>query len=209
MCDRSGDMPWYRSPPAWIGSGTKSCPSVCILNRGVVPAVSPKSYAYTPRVNDGQAAGSTARSTGFIVPASFSRRNGKTRPEKLDPPPVQPTITSGVSPAWASCLIASSPMTVWCKSTWLSTLPSAYRTAGSGAAISTASLIAMPRLPVESGCSASTALPAGVDRRPIGLHQQPPVGLLVVGGPDHPHLEVQPVQRARERQRAAPLAGPG
>ncbi len=65
-----------------------------------------------PRVNDGQAAGSTARSTGFIRPASFSRRNGNARPPKLDPPPVQPTITSGVSPASASCLIASSPMIV-------------------------------------------------------------------------------------------------
>ena len=48
-----------------------------------------------------------------------------------------------------------------------------------------------------------------MDRRPVGLHQQPPVGLLVVGGPDHPHLAFQPEQRRRERQGAAPLAGPG
>lgn len=43
MCDNSGDMPWYRRPPAWIGSGTNECPSVCILSSGVSPAVSPKS----------------------------------------------------------------------------------------------------------------------------------------------------------------------
>ena len=52
----------------------KSWPSVCIFSSGVSPAVSPKSYAYFPRVNDGQAAGSTARITGFartegILPA--------------------------------------------------------------------------------------------------------------------------------------------
>jgi hypothetical protein len=62
---------------------------------------------------------------GFILPASFSRRNGKASPPKFDPPPVQPTRTSGVSPTIAICSNASSPMTVWCISTWLSTLPSA------------------------------------------------------------------------------------
>jgi hypothetical protein len=44
-CESSGDMPWYRSPPACTGSGIKSCPSVCIFSSGVNPAVSPKSYA--------------------------------------------------------------------------------------------------------------------------------------------------------------------
>ena len=56
-------------------------------------------------------------------PASFSRRNGNARPPKLEPPPVHPTITSGVSPASSSCSSASSPMIVWCSSTWLSTEP--------------------------------------------------------------------------------------
>src|SRR5207237_48528 len=39
--------------------------------------------------------------------------------------PPEPRTTSGrVSPAGASCCLASSPMTVWCSSTWLSTDPS-------------------------------------------------------------------------------------
>jgi CheY-like chemotaxis protein len=50
-----------------------------------------------PRVNDGHADGSTARKTGLARPASFSRRNGRTSPAKLEPPPVQPTIRSGMT----------------------------------------------------------------------------------------------------------------
>ena len=53
----------------------------------------------------------------------------------------------GVSPILANCSSASSPMIVWCISTWLSTLPSEYRAVGSAAATSTASLIAMPSEP--------------------------------------------------------------
>ena len=78
-----------------------------------------------PWVSDGHAAGSTARTTGAIRPAHFSRRNGNGRPPKFEPPPVQPTSRSGVSPTFASWSSASSPMIVWCISTWLSTLPSA------------------------------------------------------------------------------------
>ena len=124
-------------------------------------------------MKEGQAAGSTARSTGFIRPASFSRRNGKTSPEKLEPPPVQPMIRSGTSPACSSCLMASSPITVWCSSTWFSTLPRAYRADGSWAATSTASLIAMPRLPGESGSAASTALPDWVRSEGLGCTEAP------------------------------------
>ena len=64
-------------------------------------------------------------------------------------------------------------MTVWCSSTWLSTLPSAYRASGSPAATSTASLIAMPRLPVESGCAASTARPDVVRSDGLGCTVAP------------------------------------
>ena len=78
-----------------------------------------------PWVSDGHDAGSTARMVGDILPAHFSRRNGKARPPKFEPPPVQPTRRSGVSPTYASWSSASSPITVWCISTWLSTLPSA------------------------------------------------------------------------------------
>ena len=154
--------------------------------------------------------------TGLIRPASFSRRNGKARPPKFDPPPVQPTMTSGVSPAWASCLMASSPMTVWCISTWLSTLPSAYR----------ASRVArrhLDRLADRDAQAAGRVRVLGqhrparvgevgrarVHRRAVGLHQHLAVGLLVVGRPHHPDLELEPEQRGRERQRAAPLARAG
>ena len=43
---------------------------------------------------------------------NFWPRNGKQRPAKLLPPPVQPTSTSGYSPASCICLIASCPVTV-------------------------------------------------------------------------------------------------
>ena len=81
---------------------------------------------------------------------------------------MQPMMRSGTSPACAICLMASSPITVWCSSTWFSTLPRAYRADGSPAATSTASLIAMPRLPGESGSAASTALPDWVMSEGLG-----------------------------------------
>ncbi len=116
-------------------------------------------------MNDGHADGSTALMTGFIRPASFSRRNGKTSPAKLDPPPVQPTIRSGpASPASSNCASASWPITVWCSSTWLRTEPSAYLVSADPPAASTASLIAMPSEPGESGSDASTSSPALVAR---------------------------------------------
>jgi len=157
-----------------------SWPSVCIFSKGVNPGVSHKSYAYTPRVNDGQAEGSTARITGLPRPASFSRRNGRNRPAKFDPPPVQPTIRSGGdSPAAANCLSASWPITVWCISTWLSTLPSAYLVSALPPAASTASLIAMPRLPGESGSAARIFAPAVVARDGLACTVAPQVSIMV------------------------------
>ena len=88
------------------------------------------------------------------------------------------------------CICASSPITVWCMRTWLSTEPSAYFVSSRGAAASTASEIAMPRLPVESGCSARIARPAFVSSDGLGddaaaerLDQPAPVRLLVVRDP--------------------------
>jgi hypothetical protein len=72
---------------------------------------------------------------------------------------VQPTITSGHASAIFICSIASSPTIVWCSSTWLSTEPSAYLVSSFFAATSTASEMAMPRLPGWSGRLASTARP--------------------------------------------------
>ena len=59
-------------------------------------------------------------------------------------------------------------MTVWCSRTWLRTLPSEYAVSSRPAASSTASEIAIPRLPGESGCSASTALPDCVSSDGLG-----------------------------------------
>ena len=50
--------------------------------------------------------------------------NGKINPAKLEPPPTQPTTTSGSSPAMPICAMASWPITVWCRQTWFSTEPS-------------------------------------------------------------------------------------
>ena len=84
------------------------------------------------------------------------------------------------------------------------------------AATSTASLIAIPSDPVESGSWArifAAALGqvrrARVDGRAEGLHHHPAVRLLVVRRPHLPDLALQPELRAGERQRGAPLARPG
>ena len=80
---------------------------------------------------------------------------------------------SGSSPAISNCLIASSPITVWCSSTWLSTEPSEYFTAGSLAATSTASEIAMPSEPGLSGCSLRMARPESVSVDGDGMQRAP------------------------------------
>ena len=97
------------------------------------------------------------------APAILSRRNGNEMPAKLEPPPAQPITTSGpFSPNAASCSLASRPITVWCMSTWLSTEPSEYAASGSVAARSTASEIASPSEPSDSGSASSAARPAFV-----------------------------------------------
>ena len=78
-----------------------------------------------PRVSVGQAAGSTATTRTSVPSRSFLPRNGKAMPAKFEPPPAQAITTSGQQPAISICSIASIPITVWCSSTWLSTLPSA------------------------------------------------------------------------------------
>ena len=83
-------------------------------------------------------------------------------PAKLLPPPAQPKITSGDSPAMVICLIVSSPITLWCRHTWFKTLPSAYFVPGCFIVSSIASLIAMPRLPLLVGSSARILRPNSV-----------------------------------------------
>ncbi len=94
-------------------------------------------------------------------------------PAKFDPPPVQARMTSGSSSARAICSMASRPMTVWCSMTWFRTLPSAYLVCGSLAAISTASEMAMPSEPLESGCSARIARPTSVSMLGLAVTDAP------------------------------------
>ena len=55
----------------------------------------------------------------------------------------------------------------------MSTEPSAYFVSSRCAACSTASEIAIPRLPVESGCSARTARPEAVSSDGLGTQRAP------------------------------------
>ena len=80
---------------------------------------------------------------------------------------------SGISPAISIWAIASCPITVWCRSTWLRTLPSEYFVSSRPPASSTASLMAMPRLPGESGSSARTVRPAFVSLDGEGMTVAP------------------------------------
>ena len=70
-------------------------PSVCIFTSGVRCPVSPKSNAYTPFVRLGHAAGSTAMTRIDASSRSALPMKGNERPEKFEPPPVQPITTSG------------------------------------------------------------------------------------------------------------------
>jgi len=64
-------------------------------------------------------------------------------------------------------------MIVWCIITWFKTLPREYRVSLEVTASSMASLIAMPRLPGESGFSFRMFLPAFVSLLGLGM-QVPP-----------------------------------
>ena len=112
-------------------------------------------------------------------PAIFSRRNGNASPAKFEPPPTHPTTASGKAPASSICSIASCPITVWCISTWFSTEPSEYAVSSRVAASSTASEIAIPRLPGESGSSSSTARPAFVSSEGLGTTVAPQVCIMI------------------------------
>lgn len=151
---------------------------MCIFIKGVNPAVSPKSYAYTPFVRDGHADGSTARKTGSILPSIFSLIKGNASPAKLDPPPVHPIITSGFSFIASICFIHSSPITVWCSKTWLRTLPRQYLVSELVAATSTASEIAMPRLPGLDGSDSRILRPDSVTVEGDGWTFAPHVSII-------------------------------
>ena len=129
----------------------------------------------------------------------FSRRKGKAIPEKLEPPPTQPMTTSGYSPAMSICLRTSSPITVWCSSTWCSTEPRPYFFAPlETAATSTASEMAIPSEPGFSGSSAQHLAPVlcqllglAEHLRAVGFHQIAPVRFLLIRDFDHVDFQVQ------------------
>src|SRR5690606_7283148 len=81
---------------------------------------------------------------------------------------------------------------------------------------STASLMAMPRLPVLSGFCSRMARPegglragAGDAARAIGLHQGPAIGLLVIADAHHEDLDLEAEERAREGKGGTPLPRAG
>ncbi len=84
----------------------------------------------------------------FLPPRNVRPSHGKVSPAKLEPPPAQPTITSGSSPAMSICSMVSCPITVWCSSTKSKTEPSEYLVPGWVTVSSMASLMAMPSEPV-------------------------------------------------------------
>ena len=86
---------------------------------------------------------------------------------------------SGVSPANSICWRASRPITVWCSSTWLRTLPRAYLVSSRLAASSTASEMAIPSDPGESGSPARIARPAAVSSEGEATTRAPQVSIIV------------------------------
>ena len=105
--------------------------------------------------------------------------NGNASPLKLEPPPKQAIIVSGYSPAISICFSASSPITVWCRDTWLSTEPKAYLQLGVVIANSMASDIAVPKEPLQWGSFVSMSLPARVDIEGLAVTCAPNVSIML------------------------------
>ncbi len=108
------------------------------------------------------------------------------------------------------------PITVWCKSTWFSTEPSAYLVSrvlgrdldrlGNGDAEAARRI----RVRGEDGAAGFGLVARARDAgRAVGLHQRPPIGLLLIGDLDHVDLDLEPEQGAGEGERGAPLARAG
>ena len=79
-----------------------------------------------------------------------------------------------------------------------------------------ASLMAMPRLPGQSGSSRQhlaavfgLVAGAGMHRRAPGVHEHPAIRLLLVADLDHVNVAFQPEQSAGQRQGRTPLARAG
>ena len=95
----------------------------------------------------------------FLPPRNVRPSHGNVSPAKFEPPPAQPMMTSGSSPAISSWAIDSWPMTVWWRRTKSNTEPSEYFVPGWVTVSSIASLIATPSEPVWLGFSSRTLRP--------------------------------------------------
>ena len=98
----------------------------------------------------------------------------------------------------------------------MTTLPSEYLYPSWVTAYSSASLMAMPRLPVRFGIAgqdgaSGVGLGAGAGHDPAapGLHHDAAIGLLLVADGDHKDLALQAEELGGKAQGAAPLTGPG
>ena len=133
-------------------------------------------------------------------------------PAKLDPPPTQPTTTSGYSPAFSICATDS-----WPDDGLVQQHVVQHR---SERVVGARRRRPPPRPPRRSRCRASPvgceacARPASVSvggaavhRRAPHLHHRAAVGLLVVARADHEHLALHVHQPAGEGERGAPLPG--
>ena len=106
-------------------------------------------------------------------------------------------------------------MTVWWSRTWLTTEPSEYLASSWVAASSTASEIAIPRLPGESGSSAQDPAPGVGEVARRRVHRREPgfpsfaqaIGLLLIRDLDHVDGDLEVEQGPGERQRGPPLPG--
>jgi hypothetical protein len=142
-------------------------------------------------------------------------------PAKLLPPPAAADHgTSGSSPACSICSMASCPITVWCRQTWFSTLPSeVLRVRDAWTVCSTASLMAIPRLPATVRILGFSRLRpilglvarAGIHRR---AHRSASAGGDTVSTGHSSRLTIhtvhsRPNNLAGQRQRRAPLPRAG
>ena len=96
------------------------------------------------------------------LPLSLSCMNGKLKPAKLEPPPMQPMTMSGLVSMSSNCFIASMPYDGLVHATWFNTEPKVYLACSSVRQSSTASLMATPREPLWLGSCLRSFLPNSV-----------------------------------------------
>ena len=102
--------------------GTKSWPSVHGDERRELARVS--EVVGKRSTGERRARGRLAREDLDVTTADLLAEEREGEPREVRAAPTQPATRSGKTPAISICASASCPITVWCMSTWLSTLPS-------------------------------------------------------------------------------------